>query len=64
MEHGCDQFCQVQPDVGDVYGHVFCHLQDFMEPDDAHINANSMTSKLIHIAKNGVKLHCTDTNGN
>lgn len=36
VQHRCDQFCQVQPDVGDVYRDVFSHLQDLMEPDDKH----------------------------
>lgn len=34
MEHRCDQLSQVEPDVRDVDGNVFCHLQDLVEPDD------------------------------
>lgn len=34
MEHRCDQLRQVEPDVWDVDGNVFCHLQDLVEPDD------------------------------
>lgn len=36
MQHGSDQLCQVQPDVGDVYRHVFSHLQDLLEPEETH----------------------------
>lgn len=34
MEYGSNQLCQVQPDVGDVYCHVFSHLQDFLKPEE------------------------------
>lgn len=33
MEHRRDQLSQVQPDVRDVDGDVFRHLQDLVEPD-------------------------------
>lgn len=32
VEHGGDDLGQVEPDVGDVYGHVLSHLQDLLEP--------------------------------
>lgn len=34
MEHGSDQLRQIKPDVRDVDGNVFCHLQDLVEPED------------------------------
>lgn len=34
MEHRFHQLSQVEPDVWDVDGNVFCHLQDLVEPDD------------------------------
>lgn len=34
MEHRCGQLGQVEPDVWDVDGDVFGHLQDLVEPED------------------------------
>ena len=36
MKHRGDKLSQVEPDVGDVYGHVLRHLQYLLKPIDTH----------------------------
>ncbi len=61
MEHGSDQFCQVQPDVGDVYRHVISHLQDFLNPEETHTHTH--TSKFIQALKGEDQVQNYSTDG-
>lgn len=60
MEHGSDQFCQVEPDVGDVYCHVFSHLQELLKPEETH---SAHISKFIQGLKDEKQVQNDFTDG-
>lgn len=38
VQHGCDDFRQIQPDVRNINGHVISHLQNLPEPEGTEIH--------------------------
>lgn len=62
VEHWHDQLWQVEPDVGDVDGHVFSQLQDFLQPDQRENTETEWTCFQIHKAASGIKTSTTHAN--